>query len=616
MCSLRFKTSWTRFWPRVVAASLLCLGVGGVVASTTSFRTMREWVDLSAGDGSADPYTPMLHARLQAVCAILGFVFIAGGVAIWRLQKTTFGELVSVNIVRALKQSREEHRHIFRTISMLVWQFRWPLLFSLVLAVVVRSSIIFEPIRFDEAISWRDYAIRPLWVIASYYDQPNNHVLHNLMLGINIRLFGDSLLVLRASSLIASLVTVSLVALIAGRMGGILASGVAGAVVASNSAFAEYSCYARGYSMLVALALTSASMLYLALKKKNRSAWAWSVMCAALGLWTIPVMLYPLVFIASTAIVHAIFNPSSRASAAQSLMQRTAVMIRWSFVVICLAVFMYLPVLIVSGPSSLLGNSYVSPQSLGNWVDGLSRKGVEAFRLLARDIPGLGLWVVVSVYGIAFVLDRKFRRLLVGIMLAGGFVAVVVVAQRVHPPPRTWLWCVPVFSIAFGCSISAVNGRALHLSLLIRAGIIAALIATVIAMPLSRLVDRSAVRRSNEGGACRDAPLAAEFLKDYVSLSEPIVAICPAAATLDYACHRQGLASEHFAPSGDLEKSVIVVVVRDAICHQSVDEVLQSYNFADRLKKWKPELAWHNGTMDIFRLSKPADQTDVTNTSD
>ena len=236
MCSLRLKISWTKFWPAFIAASLLCLGVGLVVASTTSFRTMRQWVDLSAGDGSADPYTPMLHARLQAAGAILGFVFIAGGVAIWRLQKTTFGELVSANIVRALKQSSEEHRRLFRTMSMLVWQFRWPLLFSLLLAVIVRSSIIFEPIRFDEAISWRDYAIRPLWVIASYYDQPNNHVLHNLMLGINIRLFGDSLLVLRASSLIASLVTVSLVTVIAGRMGGSLASCVAGAVVASNSA--------------------------------------------------------------------------------------------------------------------------------------------------------------------------------------------------------------------------------------------------------------------------------------------------------------------------------------------------------------------------------------------
>ncbi len=616
MCSRRFKTSWTRFWPGFVAASLLCLGVGGVVANTTSFRTMRQWVDLSAGDGSANPYTPMLHARLQAAWAILGFVFIAGGVAIWRLQKTPFGELVSANIVQVLMQSREEHRRISRTMSMLIWQFRWPLLFSLLLAAIVRSSIIFEPIRFDEAISWRDYAIRPLWFIASYYDQPNNHVLHNLMLGINIRIFGDSLFVLRASSLIASLVTVSLVTVIAGRMGGSVAACVAGAVVASNSAFAEYSCYARGYSMLVALALTSASMLYLALKKKNRSAWAWSVICAALGLWTIPVMLYPLVFIACTTIVQAEFNPSSGASGVQDLMQRTAVMIRWSFAVVCLAVFMYLPVLIVSGPSSLLGNSYVSPQSFGNWMDGFSRNGVEAFRLVARDIPVLGLWVVVSVNGIAFVLDGKFRRLLVCVMLAGAFIGTVVVAQRVNPPPRTWLWCVPLFSIVFGCAISAVNRRAQHLSFFLRTGSIAALIATVIAIPLWHLVDRSAVRRSNEGGACRDAPVAAKFLKNYVSRSEPIVAICPAAATLDYACHRQGLASEHFAPPGDFEKSVIVVVVRDAIYHQSVDEVLRSYNFADRLKDWKRELAWHNGSMDIFRLSRPADQTDVTNTSD
>ena len=175
---------------------------------------------------------------------------------------------------------------------------------------------------------------------------------------------------------------------------------------------------------------------------------------------------------------------------------------------------------------------------------------------------------------------------------------------------------VPAPSIVFGCAISSVNGRALHLSLVIRAGIIAALIASVIVLPLSRLVDRSAVRRSNEGGACRGAPLAAEFLKDYASPSEPIVAICPAAATLDYACHRQGLALEHFAPPGDLEKSVIVVVVRDAIYHQSLDEVLQSYPFADRLRDWKRELAWHNGTMDIFRLSKSKDQADVTNTSD
>jgi Dolichyl-phosphate-mannose-protein mannosyltransferase len=592
-------------WFRIFAAFLVTVGVGLLAASTTSFGTMRGWVDLSAADGAAEPYTPALHLRLQVGAALCGVILVVVGIIAWRLQQSVLGQTILAKLNSAWSQSYNEHRHILRRMWALTLRYRWPILLTLLIGAIARASIVFEPIRFDEAISWRDYSIRPLWVVASLYDQPNNHVFHNLVMGLFIRLFGDSLLAIRATSLIASGATLFLVAIIAGRIAGSWASGVAGLFVATNSSFAEYSCYARGYSLLAAFSLMSASLLYLAIVRRNRSAGVWSVVFAAFGLWTIPLMAYPIVFLASGAIVYLLLDDSRSSSVFLEVRLPVLTIMKWGFAVICLAAVMYLPVLIVSGPKSLLSNTYVRSQSFGSWLNGVSQNGFETFALLARDMPILGLLLVILVLVSGVLVDRHVRRLILSALLAGIFVVAVVMAQRVHPPARTWLWIVPFIAIALGVFCSAVNRWAVKLPFGVRACLIVVMVVTATALPFLNLVNRNAVRQSNEGGKCLEAPVAAIFLKTYVLPAEPIIATCPAAATLDYACHRQGIAAEHFVPPKSIGTSAIVVVVQDAIYDQSVDEVLRSYTFADQFAGWKRELAWRQGALQIFRLSKP-----------
>jgi hypothetical protein len=67
----------------------------------------------------------------------------------------------------------------------------------LTIAVGVRLTYLFEPIRYDEAFTYLTYARHPLWDAISNYSYPNNHLFHTALVHICVRLFGGSEWVLR-----------------------------------------------------------------------------------------------------------------------------------------------------------------------------------------------------------------------------------------------------------------------------------------------------------------------------------------------------------------------------------------------------------------------------------
>ena len=72
------------------AVFILTLVAGGltlIAAAFVPFATVRAHLDRRAGDGSADPYTPQLHRRLQAASGLAGGVLLAlGGTAAYAMR--------------------------------------------------------------------------------------------------------------------------------------------------------------------------------------------------------------------------------------------------------------------------------------------------------------------------------------------------------------------------------------------------------------------------------------------------------------------------------------------------------------------------------------------------
>ena len=55
------------------------------------------------------------------------------------------------------------------------------LIIATTLAIVLRARELSQPIRYDEAATWLDYASQPLGRALSDYRFPNNHLFHTLL---------------------------------------------------------------------------------------------------------------------------------------------------------------------------------------------------------------------------------------------------------------------------------------------------------------------------------------------------------------------------------------------------------------------------------------------------
>ena len=73
------------------------------------------------------------------------------------------------------------------------------------LALALRARELSQPIRYDEAATWLDYASQPLARALSDYRFPNNHLFHTLLVHISAALFGAAPWALRLPAFLAGI---------------------------------------------------------------------------------------------------------------------------------------------------------------------------------------------------------------------------------------------------------------------------------------------------------------------------------------------------------------------------------------------------------------------------
>src|SRR5437588_10729707 len=71
--------------------------------------------------------------------------------------------------------------------------------------VLVRLAYLGEPMRYDEAFTFNEYASRSAYDGISEYTFPNNHLFHTLLVHCSIRAFGDAPWAVRLPALAAGL---------------------------------------------------------------------------------------------------------------------------------------------------------------------------------------------------------------------------------------------------------------------------------------------------------------------------------------------------------------------------------------------------------------------------
>jgi 4-amino-4-deoxy-L-arabinose transferase-like glycosyltransferase len=322
-------------------------------------------------------------------------------------------------------------------------------------ATIGRLATLSQPMRYDESVTWAYFVGRPWSTVVSSYQFPNNHVFFSLLAKATSALAPFEPWALRLPAFIAGVAIVPLTWAV-GRRFATPTIGLLGAALAAGSTtLMLYSTNARGYSLVTALFLV---LLLLAdeLRTSQRVAhWAAFAVLGALGLYTIPVMLYPLGVVCTWLLLAAAREQGTR---------------RWRLVMGVvlasaaagvLALLLYLPIIRSAGLAALAGNRFVSPSSWMEFVTGLPRHAAET--LLAWTSP-LPWWfapvlLVAAIAGMApsgRSQHTERASLAMATALWCGFL--LVVTHRI-PFVRVWLFLLPLFLLAVARGIVRLAQR-------------------------------------------------------------------------------------------------------------------------------------------------------------
>jgi hypothetical protein len=403
------------------------------------------------------------------------------------------------------------------------------LLIVTLLALLIRLVFISRPMRHDEAYTFIAFASRSLRVVISDYHLPNNHVFHTLLVYLAYHLLGNQPWIIRLPALVAGVLVVPATYWVGNRFYNRNTAIISAGLVASASSFIDYSTNARGYSLLSLFALLILALGVHVKEKNNLLAWILIVCLSALGFYTNPTMLYPFGILMTWLLVSALLKDISQVYDSRFIYYLLAS----GICVALLTILFYAPIVVYSGPDSLVGNTVVAPLS---WEDFQQSIWVRAQNTWEDWTAGVPLFItMLLVIGtiISLVFHRRLSPHRLPLQIAAViWIAITLILQRVAPWPRIWLFLLPLFIIWASAGLAYV----LHLAARIRPSFHhghLAILGVVILLPAFLLATFSI----NPPSPMQTIGVEEEitrYLKDYLQPGDEIVAVSPMRAQVGY----------------------------------------------------------------------------------
>ncbi len=323
-----------------------------------------------------------------------------------------------------------------------------PLLLGALFAVgvVFRLLHLADPIRYDEAFTFLDYARGPLWEALTGYRAANNHFLNTLLVRLAAYVLGEQAALWRLPNLLAGLGTLIWAGVIAKKWFGRGAGVVALAATCVSPVMAHFSVLARGYSLSLFFGLTA---LYFVDVRHERKAGGLPLIGAclscALACYAIPTALF---FVAAVFAYDA-YRTYRRRAGFMTLIPL------WAPAAL-LTALLYLPALIVTGPRAFFANA-------GGALEApLSLAGLRPYGAALLDAktwgPGGGwLWLPVAAIGLVVgAVKRPAYGVLAAVSLLAG---VVLLGAGYRPPARVFTYLLPVLFLGIGAAAEALWQR-------------------------------------------------------------------------------------------------------------------------------------------------------------
>ncbi len=397
------------------------------------FPLVRSLMDSLTADGAMEAFTPQRHLVLRPALFLLAWITLT---LLWIATRRSHWLREGVRILsegwqdlRADFRPRLSERGEWLRVGML-----------LAAAIILRIPFLDQPLGHDEAYTYIGFARRSLWAVVSDYHLPNNHVFHTILVHLVTRLLGDAPAVMRLPAFFGGVLSVT-AAYALGRIWYNRRAGwLAGGLLAVTPLLVGGSADGRGYTLLALFSLLTWTIATYLKTHPNWSGWLIFSVIGALGFYTVPIMLYPLGAVYAWLFFSLWVEPQMAQAYGNRRRYFSALVISglatgiWVY-------FLYLPVLLISGPQSLFSNPFVQPLGWDDFWPTLWTRLSETWREWQMDVPvfltvwaGLGVTLEIVFHWRA---SRQRVPVLLPVIL---WVSFVLALQRPNAWRKIWIW--------------------------------------------------------------------------------------------------------------------------------------------------------------------------------
>jgi uncharacterized membrane protein len=421
-------------------------------------------------------------------------------------------------------------------------------LFLLCLAAgLVRIIYLNQPMRCDESATFLYSASKPLYIALTNYSLPNNHLFHTFFVHLSYLTFGDHPWVIRLPAFFAGLLLLPATYIVTRIYYNKNAAVLTVAFLASSSILIEYSTNARGYSMICLFTMLIIGLVANIFKNERSSEWILFVILGAFGLYTIPIMLYPL----GITIVWLCFSLLYD----QASIPRYIIFYHLFISIIAVTVvtfILYLPVLSTFGLIAVVANQFVTSLPWADFLQKFPQSVLLVWKEWTRDVPLVLEIVLIMGFFIALVKNNQLNKFRVPLVYAiFPFLIIILLIQRVVPYARVWLFLMPVFLLTSAAGISYFANKCRYNTAII----------SIVSIIICILININVVIHNrafySEGATLRSAKNIARFLKnDLRSGDYVIVAGCPI-VPLEYYFNRYKVAFSYLYPPNEIKRYLV-----------------------------------------------------------
>jgi hypothetical protein len=574
---------------RLVTVGVVLLSAVGLLAlSLIPYDTLKDHVDAFSVDRDAGvsraEFDSFVH-RLRILA--LGFALVALGLM---LAKGTIDRIGADVLGEAWTALRHSPRLLREWVGAEQAAYLVVLGLVLVTGIALRIAFLDVPLRYDEATTYNNYVSDPLYVGLADYSTPNNHLLHTFLAKLSVTAFGDAEWAVRLPAFLAGVAVVPATFALARVLYGRVAALLAAALVAASSTLVEYSANARGYTIVALLTVVALLAATRTLEQNSLAAWAVIAVVGALGLYAVPIMLYPLGGIFLWLLLSRVVDRRPLGA----LLRRLA---GCALATAVLTGILYAPVLAASGIRSVTSNEFVEPRSWRAFLDLLPGHLRDTLETWDRDLPPAVPAILAIGLVASLVLTPRISRFPVPPVLAiVAWTLPVLALQRVVPFTRVWLFLLPLVLAA----TAGLYGWLLERH---QAGpLIGTVSAALFAVSAAGLVySTDSVRESRETGALLDAPMVASYLAGNVEPADRILAT-GSDTILEYYLERDGIDAGPLLYTDERRARTFVVV--NVPGDQTIGDIVLQLEGSSKLQQ--PRLLKRYPTALVYLVERPS----------